>query len=113
MIPEHEEHPVVVRDAFPSLVTIAGDTIASARAIVTRSRLYVFTGAGRERNLVLDEAYVPEQSTVPAYNARRSESTHLLLADGRTVTVARQRGCGCGSSLKAWNPWQPYRVASA
>ncbi len=112
-LPEHETRPVVVRDVFPAEVWIDGYAYRTARAIVTRERVYVFQGEGRERHLRLDEPYDPAASTVPRYNAGPREATHLTLADGRSLVIRRQRGCGCGSPLRGWSPWSPYLTASS
>lgn len=112
-VPEHETEPVVIRDVFPAAVAVGDDRYWTARAIVTRERVYVFTGAGRERLLRLDQPYDREASTIPRYNAPPRDPTHLVLDDGRTLSIARARGCGCTSPLRSWHPWQPYRIAAA
>jgi hypothetical protein len=106
---------VVLRDAFPAEVTRSTDGVVwrSARAVITRSRVYVWVAQGREPLLVLDEPYDPAGSTVPAFNARPGDGSHLTLTAGGQVHINRQRGCGCGNPLKAWQPWRPYRVGVA
>ncbi len=101
--------PVVVRDVFPARVVIGTRVLTSARAVITRDRLLVYIN---RTGPALDEPYTPEGSTVPAYNAPAREPAQLALADGSTATVTRQRGCGCGSTVRSWRPWQPWRVAS-
>jgi hypothetical protein len=116
--PTHEDAPVVLRDVFPAEVWVDGVVYRTARAIVTRERVYVWQAEGRQQLLRLDEAYLPESSTVPRYNAGPREETRLQLRDSepgamRALVVRRQRGCGCGSSLRGWRPWNPYRVAAS
>jgi hypothetical protein len=114
VLPEHETSPVVVRDVFPAEVHVDGLVYRSARAIVTRERVYVFQAEGRERILRLDEAYAPVVSVVPRYNAApREHATLALVADPeRVLVIRRQRGCGCGSPLRGWRPWNPFLTAS-
>lgn len=112
-VPVSEQSPVVIRDVFPAQLTLGDLTYRSARAVITRERVYVWVPQGRERLLVVDEAYLPEQSTVPRYNAPPRDDTVLALADGRTLVVRRQRGCGCNSPLRGWRPWSPFLVAAA
>ncbi len=103
-----EPDAVVLRDVFPAVVTAGPSTFRSALAVITRSRVYVFT----ERVApALAMSYDPDASRVPALNAPRSAPAHLVLADGQTITVQGQRGCGCGNPLKGWQPWRPYRKA--
>lgn len=111
--PVVEDAPIVVRDLFPAEVQVGDLLYRTAFAIVTRERLYVYQAEGRDRVLRLSEPYDPDRSTVPAYNAPPRVDARLVLADGRRAVVRRQRGCGCGSSLRGWRPWQPYRVASS
>lgn len=113
VVPEHETKPVIVRDVFPAEVWVDGLVYRTARAIVTRERVYVFQAEGRDRRLRLDEPYDAEASTVPRYNAGPREATYLSLPGIRSLVIRRQRGCGCGSPLRGWNPWNPYLVASS
>lgn len=101
---------VVLRDVFPATVAVDGvPAYRSARVIVTRDRLYVYLTRATP---VVDAPYDPAASTVPRYNAPRQQRTVVRLTSGTTITVDRQRGCGCSSPLKHWRPWQPYRVAA-
>jgi len=105
-----EADPVVIRDVFPAEVALPGQHLRSARVVVTRARVYAWIG---DRELILDAEYDPGESAVPALNAPPSRAAHLRLADGSEVHVNKQRGCGCGSPLKGWQPWSPFRKASA
>jgi hypothetical protein len=104
-----DEAPIVVRDVFPARVVVGDRVLTSARVIVTRDRLLAYIKRGEP---ALDEPYDPAQSTVPGPTAPSSTPTHLALLDGRTATISRQRGCGCGSPVRSWRPWSPWRVAS-
>ena len=103
-----EPGAVVVRDVFPAVVTAGPLSFRSARAVVTRERIRVWTSPGAP---ALDLPYDPAASTVPPLNAPRSRPAHLALRDGQTVSVEAQRGCGCGNPLRGWQPWRPYRKA--
>jgi hypothetical protein len=101
---------VVLRDGFPSLVAVDGvPTYRSASVVITRDRVLVYLTRTAP---IIDAPYDPTTSTVPRYNAPRQQRAIIHLASGRTLTVDRQRGCGCSSPLKGWRPWRPYRVAS-
>lgn len=108
-----EPSPVVVRDLFPAEVHVDGLVYRTAFVVITRERLYVWQGEGRDRPLRLVAPYDPATSTVPAYHAPPRQDARLDLGRGRTALVRRQRGCGCSSSLRGWRPWRPYRVASS
>jgi hypothetical protein len=101
---------VVVRDVFPAEVTVGGQVYRSARAVITRDRLYVYLNTAGP---LIDTPYDPATSAVPAISAPRSKAAHLTLADGGVAHVNGQRGCGCGNPLKGWTPWQPYRKGTA
>lgn len=102
------EAPVVVRDVFPARVVVGDRVLTGARAVITRDRLIVYITRAAP---ALDAPYLPEQSTVPRYNAAPREPAHLTMVDGQQATVTRQRGCACSSPLRGWRPWQPWRVA--
>lgn len=105
-----DDTPVVLRDVFPAEVAVGGQVYRTARAIVTRNRLLVYlTTAGP----ALDVPYDPAASSIAPLNAPRSRATRLALADGQTANINGQRGCGCGNPLKGWQPWRPYRKATA
>lgn len=108
-----EPSPIVIRDLFPAEVHVDGIVYRTAYAVITRERLYVYQAEGRDRVLRLVAPYDPAGSTVPPYQAPPRQESRLDLGAGRTATVRRQRGCGCGSSLRGWHPWRPYRVASS
>jgi hypothetical protein len=105
-----EPDAVVVRDVFPAVVRFGPSTLRSARAVVTRERVYVWTSRGAP---AVNMAYDSALSTVPRINDPRSRRTTLILGDGSPLTIELQRGCGCGNPLKAWTPWRPYRKGTA
>lgn len=107
-----ETDPVVLRDAFPSIVTLDGNLLArTARTVITRQRVYVWIADGRTPSLIYSATYDPTGSVVPRYNAPTGHRTTLITPDGN-VLVDRQRGCGCSNPLRSWRPWKPYRVAA-
>lgn len=111
-----EANPVVLRDVFPAEVALPGGIVyRTARAVITRERVYVWLAEGQGRRLVYSEPYEPAASRVAPINAPRSQRTHLVLAgeEEQTVHVSRQRGCGCGNPLKGWTPWQPFAKGAA
>lgn len=105
-----EEVPTVRRATFPAVVTTENGQHRTALAVVTTDRLMVWTTRGRP---ILDLAYDPARSIVPAASAPSSRPAHLATVTLGTVTVQGQRGCGCGSSLKGWRPWRPWRVVAS
>jgi hypothetical protein len=112
-MPPVELAPIVLRDVFPAEVAVGDDLYRSARVVITRERVYVWIADGSPLQ-VLDAEYDPEQSRLAPINAPRSKASHLTLRDSTLqVHVNGQRGCGCGSPLKAFTPWQPYRKGTA
>jgi hypothetical protein len=101
---------VVLRDGFPRIVAVDGvPTYRSASVVVTRDRVLVYVTRAAP---ILDAPYDPASvDRAPVQRPRRAADDPPLLS-GRTLTVTRQRGCGCSSPLKGWRPWRPYRVAS-
>lgn len=108
-----EPGAVVLRDVFPAEVAAGPTVFRSARTVITRERVYVFVTQDGKPVLALGMAYDPAQSVIPPLSAPANKASHLTLADGSQIHVNRQRGCGCGSPLKSWQPWAPYRKAAA
>jgi len=107
---ETVDERVVLRDGFPRLVAVdSAPTWRNASVVITRDRVYVYLTRAAP---VLDAPYDPQQSTVPPYQAPSGRQAVIRLLSGQTLTVTRQRGCGCSSPLKGWRPWRPYRVTS-
>lgn len=102
--------PVVLRDVFPATVTTEGGQYRSALAVITEDRLMVWVTRAAP---ILDAPYDRDRSRIPRGSAPRSATAHLVLASGQVVSVAGQRGCGCGNPLKGWRPWRPWRKAAA
>lgn len=107
---EEQTDRVVIRDGFPSIVTVDGaPTYRNASVVITRDRVLVYLTRAAP---IVDAPYDPTASTIPRYNAPRGTRSIVRLRSGQTLTVERQRGCGCSSPLKGWRPWRPYRVAA-
>jgi hypothetical protein len=105
-----EPDAVVIRDVFPAVVRFGPSTLRSARVVITRQRVRVWTSRGAP---AVDFPYQPDASEVPALNAPRTRPAALILGDGSSLIVEGQRGCGCGNPLKGWTPWRPYRKGTA
>lgn len=105
-----EETPVVLRHVFPAEVQTGDRSYRTALAVITRDRVLVYLTRAAP---VLDAPYDPARSTVPPATAPRFAAANLTLASGATLQVRGQRGCGCANPLKGWQPWTPYRRASA
>lgn len=110
-----ETDPVVVRDVFPAEVATPAGVHRGVRAVITRERLYVFAADGAGRKLILSEPLDLARSLLAHPSAPRNRAHHLVLNGQQeaTVHVTRARGCGCGSPLKGWQPWTPYRQGPA
>lgn len=105
-----EPDPVVIADVFPAEVATPSGVHRGVRAVVTRTRLYVWAADGAGRRLVLCEPVDLGRSAFARPGAPRSHAHHLTVSGQQEATmhITRARGCGCGSPLKGWAPWTPY-----
>lgn len=103
--------PPVAHDRFPVTITTHGHP-AGLQA-VPECRLIVL-GGPNPRVLVWRVPGMPviDQPLDPAASMIGNPVTEWILADGhgRSVVVARGRGCGCANPLKGWQPVSPYTM---
>jgi hypothetical protein len=108
-----EEDPVQVRRVRPADVHLpAGHVILDALVIVTRHRLYAWSagpGGGVQKNIDLPHGLADEGlAALPSESRMDRDPMRLTTTDGE-ITVVRRHGCGCGSPLARFKPWEPER----
>lgn len=96
---------------FPATIDLSDGSVSLTQALVivdyagdplTASRVRVFAP---DTACVLDEPVTElREGSAPTMVYGRHE---LVFADGRTLWVLLERGCGCGSQLKGFYPSQP------
>lgn len=93
-------------DVFPASVqfSFAENKYPKARAIVTADRVMVLVDGQRTPRLLYDgrlEGYTGDRNSLVA-----------TTAEGE-ITITRAQGCGCGSRLRGFRPYQKaIRMAS-
>jgi hypothetical protein len=100
-LPRHERRSgtVAIRsDVYPANVEFSFGTnpYPKTRAIVTADEVIVLVEDGRPPGVLYRERLEDVTGTRTALQA--------VTADG-TVTITRQGGCGCGSTLKNYRPF--------
>lgn len=94
---------MILVDVHPAqLVDGDGRRHAPVRAVLTHRRLRVWSAAGRECVLLLDEPH--GGVTLESRHPQVGRPIRVGLSSGATVELVRQRGCGCGSPLKSLRP---------
>lgn len=95
---------VVVADRHPAtVVDPEGTVIDGARVVLTRDEVFVF---------VVRESGVVELAREPwsATDSVLGRSAWRVAGRSGVWAVERGSGCGCGSPLKRFVPWTPWRV---
>lgn len=107
---DDDPSPVTIRRYFPAEVAFDSDgqVVRTALVIVTRVRVYVFTHPGEP---AFDAPYEPSLSALPPVGVRMQTPAMLSTPD-TGVWVNVERGCGCGSRVKTYQPWMPVTAAN-
>lgn len=107
-----EEAPITVRRVRPADVQLpTGHVIMDALVIVTRERIYAWNATG---STVLKRIDLPhglldaDFPALPLESRMDREPMRISTPEGELV-VTRRTGCGCGSPLARFKPWEPER----
>lgn len=102
--PAAAEQRVVIADRFPAVVCDPDGRIHDrARVVLTRDEMFVWVENGGGVHELVRQRYQLDGSTV-------GRGDWSILAVGGPWLVQRGHGCGCGSPLKRFVPWTPWKV---
>lgn len=110
-----EVEPIVVRDVHPAAVTLTGEfgeggqaQWAKARVLLTQERLYVYVEESRVPTLAYSAPFQRDGLVLPPAGASQGKAWRVPTDEGMVI-VQPSGGCGCGSVLKLFAPFQPMR----
>ena len=75
------------------------------RVIITDEAVFVAKDSPEGAQVVFREAY---ETFIPSKDA--GEDSYVVTKTGKMLVFSKDRGCGCGSRLRGWNP---YRTISS
>lgn len=105
-------------DLFPAFVAVAQEgtmelsqltsspapkgayALSTTRVIVTDERVIVAHDGQQGPVIVFNEAYQEFDKS-----GTRNEDSHVVTRSGKMLAFKLDRNCGCGSRLRAWNPY--------
>lgn len=97
------DQPVVIREVFPTDVTLGDQYFRTAMVVVTRQDVRVFQLKDGDITQVFQDTYDPLASTLVDQWRLRVEP--MIVATPQGVLRAQQAGgCGCSNPLKRWKP---------
>lgn len=112
----HDVFPARVRvvpaDAVPAAEELgaltvfwreAGRMVDRVRVVVTEKTVMVAADSSSGPVLIFQERYRPESV---AWSRSRKDTHRLVTESGKLLLVAHDASCGCGSKLRAWNPYR-------
>lgn len=76
--------------------------IDAVRVVVTDEIVMIAADTHGGPMLIFREKYVPQNSVI----IKRSETSRLITESGKIVLFTKDDDCGCGSKLRAWNPYR-------
>lgn len=71
------------------------------RVIITDEVIMVAKDAPAGPQIVFQEAY---ETFIPSKDA--GEDSYVTTKSGKMLVFSKDRGCGCGSRLRGWNPYK-------
>lgn len=70
------------------------------RVIITNEHILVAKDSPQGPQIVFREAY---ETFIPSKDA--GEDSYVVTRTGKMLVFSKDRGCGCGSRLRGWNPY--------
>jgi hypothetical protein len=74
------------------------------RVVVIDGMVMIAADSDRGPVLIFRERYQPD--TLSIAKSRNSGTSRLITSSGKAVIFAKDQHCGCGSRLRAWNPYK-------
>ena len=71
------------------------------RVIITNEAIFVAKDSPEGAQIVFREAY---ETFIPSKDA--GEDSYVVTTAGKMLAFSKDRGCGCGSRLRGWNPYR-------
>lgn len=79
--------------------------LATTRVIVTENRIMVAQDGPGGPQVVFNETY-----TLFEKAPKPTADSYVITTSGKTIAFKKDTNCGCGSTLRGWNP---YRTLNA
>lgn len=98
---------VVTRDVYAELqVTDVqrfehSRRVEPVRVVLTDELIMVAADGANGPMLIFREKYLKDTLLLD-----KKGTTRLITANGKAVALRKDSGCGCGSMLRAWNPYK-------
>jgi len=90
-------------DKTPVLSSNATRIVESVRIVVTEDTVFVAADSHTGPVLIFRDKYQPENITL--VGKRKDLESRIITDTGKLILFKSDDGCGCGSKLRAWNPY--------
>lgn len=75
--------------------------VEPVRVVLTDEVIMVAADGANGPMLIFREKYVPDTLLLD-----KKDTTRLITVTGKALAFRKDSGCGCGSMLRAWNPYK-------
>ena len=104
VIPPSEELDALVYEDIAFLSTVAnGRRVEAVRIVFTEATVMIAGDSPQGPVLIFQEKYDP---TSLILNKNRSKPMRVRTLNGKVLVFTKDDNCGCGSKLRAWNPYR-------
>ena len=76
--------------------------VDAVRIVVSDDLVMVAADSHGGPMLIFREKYIPERSTI----LKRNQTSRITTVSGKILIFTKDDDCGCGSKLRAWNPYR-------
>jgi hypothetical protein len=75
--------------------------VNDVRVVITEHTVLIAADSSNGPMLIFREKYLPDTLLLD-----KKGTTRLITVNGKALAFRKDSGCGCGSMLRAWNPYK-------
>ena len=104
--PDHglsdEEYRALVMSGSQGVSVPGSRRVDAVRVVVTDEIVMVAADSHQGPMLIFREKYIPSSAVI----SKKNQQSRLMTVSGKILIFMKDDDCGCGSKLRAWNPYR-------
>jgi hypothetical protein len=104
VIPEQESNADLNHEDLAFTTPVPNSRkVEAVRIVLTEQTIMIAGDSSNGPILIFQEKYDPSSLVL---NKNRSKPGRLVTHNGKIIVFQKDENCGCGSKLRAWNPYR-------